>query len=277
MRIKQIVVLACVSIWSLTGLATAQDSLPPRSEVEQVLAPLSVGEFAGAVGSHFVVEMWARNDGDQPARLFRLVSQCPGPHSCTTVAVPTAPVPPKTTLQVMPLDNGYQIKLGEFFWVDKTASPSFFLSLRVRETTRAASSAGVDIPILRESTTPGKTRQQLLNVPVEAGFRHTLRIYTLENIGDASTAPVQRLRIFDLETDALLVDDPILIYGFDGAGPTSYTIQPYPNTYTSFLDKYTALQGHSKVRVEIESNVFKFWAFVAVTNDATGETTIVAP
>ena len=276
MRTVNALMLACALNWS-TGAAAAESAIPPRDEVEQVLVPLSVGEFDGAFGSHFVIEMWMRNDGDQPARIFRLVSDCPRPHFCTTVAVPDTPVPPRTTVHVAPLENGYSAKLGEFFWVDKVAAQKIVFSLRVRETSRSSSSAGVDIPTLRESDGSGKMRLQLLNIPVEPGFRHTLRIYTLDYLRDPSIVPSQRIRIFDLATDELLVDEPILFYVFEGEGPSTYTIEPYPNPFSSFLDKYETLQGHSKVRVELESNFFKFWAFVSVTNDATEETTIIAP
>lgn len=96
-------VLACALHWSAAASPAPGDGIPQRDEVEQVLVPLSVGEFDGAFGSHFV--------------------------------------------------------------------------LRVRETSRSSSSAGVDIPTPRESASPARMRLQLLNVPVEPGFRHTLRIF----------------------------------------------------------------------------------------------------
>jgi hypothetical protein len=37
------------------------------------------------------------------------------------------------------------------------------------------------------------------------------------------------------------------------------------------------LQGHPAVRVEIESNVFFFWAFITVANDVTQEITVIKP
>ena len=122
---------------------------------------------------------------------------------------------------------------------------------------------------------PGKMRTQLLNVPVESGFRHTLRIYTFDYLRDPSIMPASRIRVFDLGTDALLVDEPILIYGSDVEGPSVYATAPYSNAYASFLDKYDALRGHSKVRVELESNFFKFWAFITVANDVTQEVTVI--
>src|SRR5262245_4900542 len=153
-----------------TGLSATNDSLPPRTEVEQVLAPLSVGEFDGAFGSHFVVEMFVRNDGDVPARVFRLTCGS-DPRSCVPAADTDTPIPPRTTKQIGPFDNGYTFfKIGEFFWVDKSAAADVFFSLRVRDTSRSTSSAGVEIPTPRESATPGKMRQQLLNVPVESNF-----------------------------------------------------------------------------------------------------------
>ena len=274
--------LACVwvSFMEVTvATSSAQIVLPPlpsRDQVEQVLAPLAVGEFDGAFGSHFVVEMWIRNDGDLPARVFRLTCGS-NPRACIPTAVPDAPIPARTTIQVQPLENGYgSFKVGEFFWVEKLAAPNVFFSLRVRDTSRSASSVGVTIPTPRESSMPGRTRVELLNVPVEQGFRHTLRVYTFDLLPSPSLPP-NRIRIYDLQTDALLVDDTIGFGGFEAEGPGFYSVEPLPNVYSFFLDKYDALRGHAKVRLELESTAYKFWAFVTVANDVTQETTVITP
>lgn len=251
---------------------------PPRSQVEQVLAPLAPGEFDGAFGSHFVVELWARNDTDQPAKVFRLTCGN-NPRVCASLEVPTTPIPPRTTTRLLPLDNGFgSFKIGEFLWVEKAAAPKVFFSLRVRDTSRSGSSAGVEIPTPRESASPWRMRQQLLNVPVEAGLRHTLRIYTSDYVRDPTIVISERMKIYDMETDALLVDDAIGFNGFEGEGPDAYTVEPFPNSRASFLDKYTgALQGHTRVRLEIESNFYSFWAFLTVANNVTQEITAIAP
>lgn len=290
MRIPNVSVPALV--WILVMEATVASSnaqiiippsLPPRDQVEQVLAPLAVGEFDGAFGSHFVVEMWIRNDGDLPARVFRLTCGS-NPRVCIPTPFPDAPIPARTTVRVQSLDNGYgPFKVGEFFWVEKSAAPNVFFSLRVRDTSRSTLSTGVAIPTPRESAMPARMRVELLNVPVEPGFRHTLRIYSFDCLVcfDASLVPIQRIRIYDLDTDALLVDDNIAFASFDVEGPrpfTVYTVEPFPNAYGFVLDKYAdALRGHAKVRLELESNVSDFWAFITVANDITQETTVITP
>jgi hypothetical protein len=276
---KAAVALASSVLASVAFVAGASESdeLPPRDRVEQVLIPLAVSEFDGAFGSHFVVEMWIRNDADSPATIFRLTCGS-NPRICSPTASPGGPIPPRSTVLVQPFDNGYMgYKIGEFFWVERTVAPSVFFSLRVRDTSRSSSSAGVEIPTPRESTNPAKMRIQLLNVPVEPGFRHTLRIYTFDYLRDPSISPASRIRVFDLGTDAVLLDEPIGITGFGGEGAAAYTVEPYPNAYASFLDKYDALRGHPKVRVELESNFYKFWAFITVANDVTQEVTVIAP
>lgn len=287
MRIPNVSVLAFVWILVMEATVTSSNaqiiippSLPPRDQVEQVLAPLAVGEFDGAFGSHFVVEMWIRNDSDMPARVFRLTCGS-NPRACIPTPVPDDPIPARTTVQMRPLENGYgSFKIGEFFWVEKAASPNVFFSLRVRDTSRSALSTGVTISTLHESATLARMRVELLNVPVEPGFRHTLRVYAFDCLCDGSVPdPSNRMRIYDLETDELLVDDKIGFTSFAVAGApfTLYTVEPFPNALGFFLDKYDALRGHAKVRLELESNIHHFWAFITVANDTTQETTVITP
>lgn len=283
MRRPNIFISMCLSVLA-TAVIIAPSSaqvLPPRNQIEQVLAPLAVGEFDGAFGSHFVVEMWVRNDADVPAQIFRLFcgSSPNFPRGCVPTSSPADPIPARTTVQVRPLNNGYgTFKIGEFFWVEKGASPHVFFSLRVRDISRSSLSAGVEIPTPRESEGPWKMRQELLNVPLETGFRHSLRIYTHDYLNPQPAVISNRVRIYDMETDALLVDDSIPFAGYEFESSNSYTIEPFPNAYAFFLDKYGAqLQGHMKARLEIESNFYSFWAFIAVANDLTQEITVIAP
>jgi hypothetical protein len=276
---RLVIVLMCsvLAVGQTISSASENDGLPPRDQVEQVLVPLRVGEFDGAFGSHFVVEMWIRNDNDQPARVFRL--RVNDPRGGPPVAVPDSPIPPRTSIKVQPLIYLADFfTVGEFFWVDKMAAANTFFSLRVRDTSRSSLSGGAEVPTMRESAVPARMRVQLLNVPVEPGFRHTLRIYPVDYVRDPSIVPANRVRIFDMETDSLLVDEPIQFNGYADQSPVTYTERPYPNQTNQLMDRYVGgLQGHTKVRVELESNLYRFWAFISIANNMTQETTVITP
>jgi hypothetical protein len=190
--------------------------------------------------------------------------------------LPDLPIPPRTTVSIAPVATAGDPRVfGDFFYVEKAARSKVFFSVHVRDTSRFASSAGFEVPVVSE--TASRMRVQLLDIPVDSRYRHTLRVYVFDYLRDPGISPANRIRIYDLETDALLVDEPLVFNGYEDQGPTTYTVEPYPNLFTYFLDAYPSLRQGSRVRVEIESNFYRFWAFATTINNETQEATLRSP
>jgi hypothetical protein len=275
-RAFRVLLAGLVSVLPLAAKTMAQT---PRSEVEQILVPLRAGEVAGAYGSHWVTEILVRNDAEVPVRIFRFIrvtAPCPPCRGSVTRELPDLPISPKTTVSIASVVTGGDPRVfGDFFYVEKAARSKVFFSVHVRDTSRSASSAGFEVPVVSE--TASRMRVQLLDIPVDRRYRHTLRVYVFDYLSDPGINPANRIRIYDLETDALLVDEPLVFNGYTDQGPTSYTVEPYPNLFTYFLDAYPSLRQGSKVRVEIESNFYRFWAFSTTINNETQEATLRSP
>jgi hypothetical protein len=196
------------------------------------------------------------------------------PRGCRFVSVPETSVPPHTTARLEPLPGREPFVVGEFLYVDDPTD--IFFQLRTRDKSRNASSAGTAIPVIGSAN--GKKRQQLLNVPVDNRFRYTLRVYTFDSVrgNDLPAVPQNRMRVYDLATDTLLVDQPLIFNGFEFESPCSGFAYPFPNSSSDLFAAQPQLSGKT-VRIEIESNFYYFWAMLTITNNDTNEVTVVVP
>lgn len=145
-------------------------------------------------------------------------------------------------------------------------------NLRVADTSRSAENAGAEIPVVREKDFLTSTAR-LLNVPVDTGFRFTLRLYSLE-----SSPANYAIRLYDENTNALV------------ATFTKHIVPP-PTGLLQFEPGYVEINGDSighsaaivprttALRIEVEplTQGSAFWAFVAVTNNDTQQLTVVTP
>ncbi len=138
---------------------------------------------------------------------------------------------------------------------------------RVQDLSRQANSAGVEIPIVRE--TDLRSRIVLLSVPVDARFRSALRIYDVS--GHATSV---RLRIFGVNSNDAIVDTSIVL----GDPPiTADNAYPAQANIFDLVASYEGLRSVAALRIEIDGTSSSLWAFVSTTNNESQEVTIVTP
>jgi hypothetical protein len=138
--------------------------------------------------------------------------------------------------------------------------------LRIADVSRSATTAGTEVPVVRESEFHISTPIQLLNVPTDALFRLALRIFEM-NL-DHTDFGVQ---IFDQATNSLLTSTRV---------STSTQPQGAERFTPGFveLDDFAVPNG-KPVRIQIQplNSGAAFWSYVSVTNNDSQQITLVTP
>lgn len=143
------------------------------------------------------------------------------------------------------------------------------VQLRARDLSRNASSAGTEIPVIRESDfREGATH--LLSVPTDPRFRALLRVYEM-NLDSASF----RIRVFD-EASGEMLREATITLETPPQGP--FRFQPGYYQSAELLAPPAAGSG-ALLRVQIEplTSGSRSWAFVSITNNITQEFTLITP
>jgi hypothetical protein len=223
---------------------------------ERLLIPIAIN-VEGANGSRFLTE----------ATVYNFSSSLAGP---TMLNVPTVcyqagcDVPESNVIR--PRETRAIPDIGRpGLFVSKEGPGALYYNVRVRDTSRNAQSAGVEIPVVRESEFQRFTSIQ--DVPGDARFRARLRIYSVDFFSRGT------VWLMDPATDTIL---STLTFSADrpaGAGED----QPfYFETALPTLDK--------NYRVDIAVDTLRaggpfgnVWAFVTTTNNETQEITISSP
>lgn len=159
-----------------------------------------------------------------------------------------------------------------FLYVKSEFSDQVHFHLRTADTSRDAFFYGTEIPVIRENQArTGKI--ELMDVPVDAQFRRTLRIYG--GFGHEAKGTSMIVRVFALESDELL--SAAVIPHFDGTGD-----RPYPQ-FPRYAE-FDPLEGrdknpHERFRIELEPSTpgYRYWAFLTVTNNETNQITTIVP
>ncbi len=232
---------------------------------EQVLVPFDT-QIVPGVKTIWTAELHVRNDGDQPVNLF--------PETCLFLGRPypcfeRIEVPARTTILLDVIKPDYATPTGVMLYVPKTRIDDVAFSLRVRA---VSSAIGTEIPVVRERNyRTGRTT--LLNVPLGAGSRAALRLYT------PNVLPVQQFRIRVVRE---LDDVEILSRVVNGFLPTD---PPVPAVVPAMFDGSSvlsdaALQNPGAVRVVIEA-IFpegtRYWPLITITDNATQQVTAITP
>lgn len=238
---------------------------------ERLLIPITGTQTPGAYGSVWTTELWAHNQGDDVIFL-RPTFACSGLPICTLntpiepggairIDLPGVPdgLPPGRILTATSADG------------TAAASDALFINLRVRDESRTDSSMGIEIPIVRADdlfTTP----LTLLNIPGDELFRHTLRIYDIDN-----KASSFRIRLYASDTGEELPSQTIVLtvnqHDFAENDPTSYA----PSAAQLDLRQNIPI-GNKRYHLTIEPlQPSNYWAFISITNNETQEVTLVTP
>src|SRR3954453_9386841 len=147
----------------------AQACKPTASSSEwqftRVLIPVLADRLPGAGGSIWQTDLWITNPTDQPVvYLFRPCNQ-----ACCCAETNT--ICPQTTAH-----NVDDRPRGR--WIAAPVGGLLQFSVRLRDLSRNASSAGIELPIVREDEFRSD-EINLLAVPRDPRFRLTVRLYGL--------------------------------------------------------------------------------------------------
>lgn len=245
---------------------------PSTKGPDMIVIPVPLGTTPGAFGSLWSTELWAYNSGSLTIRVVPGPCRLSGSDSCMidlqpgkAMAIPAIIEPqfPYLTLATPGFDDhlpGFQ--------------PVHF-SLRVRDLSRSAESAGTEIPVVRDGHFVADTLQ-LLNVPVAADSRVMLRMF-LHPIRGAT----QRfaIRLFGMNGPGSLLTEREIV--LDPPPPMLAIYAGYPASLAMVPDLLAGVPPDTtRVRIEIEpvsKPASPYWAFITVTDNETQQITTVTP
>ncbi len=141
--------------------------------------------------------------------------------------------------------------------------------LRVADISRSATTAGTEVPVVRESAFRTSTLR-LLDVPVDARFRSAFRLFEM-NLDQADFV----VRVFDQDTNQLISERPVAT---STPPQGSLRFQPGFVQITDLIPS-SADTTSSYVRVEVEPRTAgsAFWAYVSITNNDSQQLTLITP
>jgi hypothetical protein len=283
--------LSVVSSFVLAALcgSTAAYAQALQYPYEKVLVPImTTGLLPGAYGSMWGTSLTVRNESDDYVEISSLVASCL--YECPFGR------PPHTTFPAG--DYTLNPNAGEFFYVGAPGAGKVTFSLRIQDFSRQSQTWGTSIPVVREKNAY-TTTLHLLDVPVDANFRNTLRIYDFDTPFDDEPRQV-RVRISDMCgvgpldrdcSDAPLVDktfafvQPRLSSGDRATQfPANVIIGNLPDAFPQLasVPPTTLAFGQRRpaavrVRIDPVTPGLRFWAFVSATNNETQHVTVVSP
>jgi len=239
--------LFILAILSLTAPAAWASDVRDLEQPARVFIPVLVPNLNGAGGSVWETELWATNTSDLPV-LYQIApctqsADCNGANTISPQSTQSRGDSPRPTGRWLPLD------------------PAVHLESRLRDLSRNASSAGMELPIVREAD----FRADEINLNAitrDARFRVTLRLYGLDAGGDVTVdqldanGNVLRTTLITLAPPA----DPNLLSGY---AQVALDTTPGPTPI--------------RVRIRPRTSNLRIWALASITNNLTSEVTLVQP
>lgn len=240
-------------------------ALPIFSQRARVLVPINIpGEVPGAFGSRFTTELVVHNGSNRYIKVDTF-------YGCA-ITCPRPPVDPFTTHEIKlstPVEGG-----GAFLFVDSPLDNSIAFNLRVKDLSRQAQTWGTEIPVVPAADT-FTTALDLVNVPIDARFRQTLRIYDFDGFSHHKV----RLRIYPLTGSTPLIDRELVLSEGRNGGAMLDVMYPGYVQINFLAEAFPQIREHDRVRIRIESasSQLRFWAFVSITNNETQHITLITP
>ncbi|HKR66374.1 MAG TPA: hypothetical protein VJZ00_21785, partial [Thermoanaerobaculia bacterium] len=143
------------------------NAAPRASAFTRVLFPV-VFSGAGAFGSQWTTELTLRNETATAIPMWRAIDA-------------GAAIPPASPLR---FDFQTAHSGGALLFVPRDSASTVRFNALVRDTSRQAADWGTEIPVVREDDAPSRSAVEMLNVPLDARFRQTLRIYGLDSVNE---------------------------------------------------------------------------------------------
>ena len=228
--------------------------------LEPILLPVFSPPTRGAHGSEFRTIGAVVHEGfAPPVPLFGLEMPCvqvlpiTGPHDPLIVEPSGIP---------QAIQPGCSAGPGRLLWVPSGQADRLSFNVRVRDVSRATVSHGTEIPAVRLGEFTNDALY-LLNVPLETGFRNTLRIYGLEGTGVEVVVGASHYFV-ELQPGANEFEPAYAAF-------TDFEIDPaVPVTTRVTVRQVTPITSPPSRPVPI-------WAFISVTNNVSQEITTITP
>ncbi|MGA7614356.1 MAG: hypothetical protein WBX15_04175 [Thermoanaerobaculia bacterium] len=226
---------------------------PGEVATEPILVPVAAQGLRGANGSVWDTDLWVTNTTDSPIVFYFSPCQV----SCCCDEFNTF-APQQTRL------GGGDSSRGAWFYLP--ADGSLQMQARLRDRTRAASSAGVELPLVRERDFRTGV-VQLVGVPQDGRFRVMLRIYALAAGVSARIEQLDANGVVQRE-DIVALEPPTTSPYLIGVAP-AYAQLPLPVVAPN--------SEPGRIRISSLSPGEPIWTFASITNNESGEVTLVQP
>lgn len=237
---------------------------PDPADYERVLVPLTTQTSHGQQGSLWTTTLRIFNGDDQPVELI-------GPTSEISLVVD----PEQTeTESIAPLMRGHE---GAFLYVPKAQLATTMFSLRVANNAKG-NLVGNEIPVVRESEAKGDLA--FIEIPDNSRYRVALRIYGF------TEAPMQvGVKILREDGPTVIRQSTVDLQGIVHVNPEPFPLHPAYGVINPFPRPLPFQPGNAPMmRIEI-TNFHTIvspppppiWAFISITDNQTGEVTIVEP
>lgn len=244
---------------------------------EMVLLPIYLdAPVAGANGSLWNTDFWVRNGGPEAITLAPWI--CPDNAVCPAIFPLTRVLASGESLHNLPDRREPASNPSRLLYVSRGASlPS--MQLRVFDSSRSAANAGTELPVVHEEDLLSAP-VSLLNVPLDARFRSTLRIYDLRANADGTPASSDfRVRIYSQVegNDATLLAEKTISATSTQGG--QFRDQPAFGQIANLTEGIFGVENAAPLRVDIEplTDGSRYWPLISVTNNDTQLITTITP
>ncbi len=224
---------------------------PPSTMFERLLVPVW-GFGPGAFGSNWRTDVTVLNN-----TYFEIK-----PFGRSPIAM----------LSTESLDFGDSRAGGVLFFPPADFSSQIGFGSTIRDTSRQSEDYGTEIPVVRENefrTTPFS----LLNVPIDARFRDTVRIYNPDSVDETVIVQVYAMgagNALATRSVVLLSGHPCALYDPCASDDPAFAMFDLQTMFPEVV-------GQQWVRVQVVPTLSRLWAMVTVTNNETQHVTAMTP
>lgn len=231
---------------------------PDPIAFDRVLFPV-LFSGAGAFGSFWQTDAVIENLGRGFVGEWRVVTMA----NCPVAAPCSGPVPPGETAYVAQPSR----ERGLLYFPGRRHEASLRYGLHVRDSSRSAQDLGTEIPVVTTRKTTFDL--SLLDIPTDARYRRTLRIYDIDGVERSVNVAVLPMGLPALAETTLVS----LTTGCTSAVCDAPAYAPIN------LDPIVARIPAQRVRVRVSSSMHdaRLWAVVTVTNNDTQHVTAYTP
>jgi len=261
----------------LLGCLLGVTVLAKESPTETVLIPIVAKDVPGAYGSLWSPHLWVRNGGDQTlsfeSDLYDVVFDCVG-----IPCLQPAPISPGESREIFPDTTlfGVQFTPNRLLYLRRELSDKVQFELRVQDSSRALSTWGTEIPVVRESDQLIGSAVFLV-VPIKEHFRQSLRVYSA--VRPTPACEVVDIQVFQMESGATLVTFPATLTDETGTGCEPPSLFPNSVEIHNLQDMLQGKPHGGLVGIVVTPRTpsLGFWAMITVTNDETQHITLISP